>query len=113
MTANDPEEVKLVTLARGARSRVAAAQGAAVRDETGRTYSTANVSLPSLSLSAAELAVAMAAASGSRGLEAVVISTDSASLTDGDRAVISDFAGTGVPVVLVDTKGTEVARLTS
>ena len=46
------EDAKLVTLARGARGRVGAARGAAVRDETGRTYSAADVSLPSLQVSA-------------------------------------------------------------
>jgi len=113
VTASDAEETKLLTLARGARSRVSAAEGAAVRDETGRTYSAANVSLPSLALTAASLAVAIAAASGSRGLEAVVISTDAQTLNDGDRAVITDFAGAGVPIVLVTATGAETARLTS
>ena len=35
----DAEDAKLLTLARGARGRVGAAVGAALRDETGRTYS--------------------------------------------------------------------------
>jgi hypothetical protein len=46
------EDAKLVTLARGARARIAAADGAAVRDQDGRTYAAATVALPSLSLSA-------------------------------------------------------------
>ena len=46
------EDLKIITLARSSRARVAASEGAAVRDETGRTYSAAAVALPSLRLSA-------------------------------------------------------------
>ena len=48
----DPEDLKIITLARSSRARVAASEGAAVRDETGRTYTAAAVALPSLRLSA-------------------------------------------------------------
>jgi hypothetical protein len=65
-----PEDVKIITLARAARARVAAAEGAAVRDETGRTYAAAAVKLPSLQLSALHLAVAMAGSRGAASLEA-------------------------------------------
>ncbi len=40
------EDAKLVTLARSARARVGAAEGAAVRDQDGRTYAAATVALP-------------------------------------------------------------------
>ena len=40
-----PEDLKIITLARAARARVLAAEGAAVRDETGRTYAAAAVAL--------------------------------------------------------------------
>jgi len=69
----EAEDAKLVTLARGARGRVGAASGAAVRDETGRTYSGADVILPSLSISSLALAVAQAVAAGARGAEAAVV----------------------------------------
>ena len=62
----DPEDLKIITLARSSRARVAAAEGAAVRDETGRTYAAAAVALPSLRLSALRLAVAMAVSSGAQ-----------------------------------------------
>ena len=65
-----PEDLKIITLARAARARVMAAEGAAVRDETGRTYAAAAVALPSLRLSALHLAVAMAVSSGAASLEA-------------------------------------------
>src|SRR6476646_7404524 len=64
------EDEKIITLARSARARVAAAEGAAVRDETRRTYAAAAVNLPSLRLSALRLAVAMAISSGAAVLEA-------------------------------------------
>jgi hypothetical protein len=69
----DAEDQKLVTLARSARARTGAAQGAAVRDTDGRTYAASTVALESLRLSALQVAVAMAMTSGARGLEAAVV----------------------------------------
>jgi 2-methylaconitate cis-trans-isomerase PrpF len=74
--AVDDEDLKLITLARASRARVEAAEGAAVRDETGRTYSAATVTLPSLRLSALQVAVAMAATSGAMSLEAAAVVTE-------------------------------------
>jgi hypothetical protein len=72
------EDEKLITLARATRVRTAAAEGAAVRDETGRTYMAAPVALPSLRLSALQLAVAMAVSSGAAKLEAAAVVSDTA-----------------------------------
>ena len=84
----DAEDAKLVTLAKGARGRVTASEGAAVRDETGRTYASASVNLASLQLSALQAAVAQAAASGARSLEtAVLVSNVDEADTDGVAAV--------------------------
>jgi hypothetical protein len=74
--ALDPEDAKLVTLARSARARTGAAQGAAVRDGDGRTYVATSIALPSLALSALQVAVAMAVSSGAPGLEAAVVIGD-------------------------------------
>jgi hypothetical protein len=71
-----PEDAKIITLARSARARTGAAEGAAVRDETGRTYTAATVALPSLRLSALQVAVAMAVSSGAVDLEAAAVVTD-------------------------------------
>ena len=76
MTELQPEDAKLVTLARSARARTGAEQGAAVRDGDGRTYLAATVALPSLQLSALQVAVAMAVSSGAPGLEAAVVLGD-------------------------------------
>jgi hypothetical protein len=73
---SDPDDRKLVTLARATRARTGAAEGAALRDADGRTYAAATVDLPSLRVSAIGVAVAMAVASGSRGVEAVVVLTE-------------------------------------
>lgn len=87
----DAEDVKLVTLARSARARTGAAQGAAVRDTDGRTYVAATVALASLSLSALQVAVAMAVSSGARGLEAAVVLGDDPS-DDPGVAALHDVA---------------------
>jgi hypothetical protein len=76
MTDLDPEDQKLITLARSARARTRAAEGAAVRDGDGRTYVAATVALAALQLSALEAALAMAVSSGARTLEAAVVVGD-------------------------------------
>jgi cytidine deaminase len=73
----DPEDAKIVTLARSARARTGAAEGAAVRDTDGRTYAAATVALPSLTLTALQAAVAAAVSSGAPGLEAAAVVTTS------------------------------------
>ncbi|MEO9139132.1 MAG: cytidine deaminase [Jatrophihabitans sp.] len=104
MSAPDPEDAKLVTLARSARARTHAAQGAAVRDGDGRTYVAATVDLPSLRLSALQVAVAMAVASGATALEAaVVLGVDSAD-ADGEAAVKD--VSRDAPVLRADPAGT-------
>src|ERR1700751_4495821 len=84
------EDLKIMPLARSARARTGAAEGAAVRDETGRTYTAATVDLPSLRLSALRLAVAMAVSSGAQKLEAAALVSD-ADLDPGDLAVVRDL----------------------
>jgi predicted DNA-binding transcriptional regulator YafY len=83
----DPEDTKLVTLARSARARLRAPQGAAVRDTDGRTYVAATVALPSLQLSALQVAVAMAVSSGALDLEAAVVLGDDSTDSAGEAAV--------------------------
>lgn len=108
-----PEDAKLVTLARATRARIQAAQGAAVRDADGRTYAAADVALPSLTLSALQVCVAMAVASGSRGLAAAVLLGEGDALADGDRSALVDFGGAGVVVHLGDPRGTVTATVTT
>ena len=103
MTDLGAEDVKLVTLAKAARSRVTAQQGAAVRDKTGRTYASANVNRPGLNLSAVELAVGQAFASGATGLEAIVLCSDS-DFTESDQLILAS-ADKSVVAFLIDLSG--------
>jgi hypothetical protein len=105
------EDQKIITLARSARARVAAAEGAAVRDETGRTYAAAAVNLPSLRLSALRLAVAMAVSSGAARLEAAALVSDADGPDSGDLAVIRDV-GRDAALFHVGTDGVIRATLT-
>jgi hypothetical protein len=105
-----PEDLKIMTQARSTRARVASAEGAAVRDETGRTYAAAAVALPSLQLSALRLAVAMAVSSGAQKLEAAALVSD-AELDPGDLAVVRDL-GPDATVFHAAPDGTVRAVLT-
>ncbi|MDX3242940.1 cytidine deaminase [Streptomyces sp. ME18-1-4] len=106
----DPEDRKIVTLARSARARNGVPEGAAVRDETGRTYVAGTVDLPSLRLSALRTAVAMAVASGAKSLEAAAVVTDAEGASDADRAAVADLGGAGTPVLVARPDGS--VRLT-
>jgi len=99
------EDRKLVTLARATRARTGAAEGAAVRDLDGRTYAAATVDLPSLQVSAIGVCVAMAVASGSKGLEAVVVLGEAEEASANDLAIVKEFAGEDVPVLAGDPRG--------
>jgi hypothetical protein len=105
MSGLEPEDQKLVTLARSARARTRAAQGAAVRDSDGRTYVATSVALPSLALSALQVAVAMAVSSGALGLEAAAIVGDAPSTADAGAAALADVAP-GAVLHLADATGT-------
>ena len=99
-----PEDEKIITLARSTRARTGSAEGAAVRDETGRTYTAASVALPSLRLSALRLAVAMAASSGAARLEAAALVSDS-DPDPADLAAVRDL-GPDAPVFRAAPDGT-------
>ncbi|MER6910943.1 cytidine deaminase [Streptomyces sp. NPDC000594] len=108
-----PEDRKIITLARSARARNGVPEGAAVRDETGRTYVAGTVTLPSLELSALRTAVAMAFASGATSLEAAALVTEAESVTDADRAAVADLGGAGTPVLLAAPDATLRATVTT
>jgi hypothetical protein len=110
-TALNPEDKKIITLARSARARNGVAEGAAVRDETGRTYVAGTVSLESLQLSALRTAVAMAVASGARGLEAAAVVGEADQPAEEDLAAVRDLGGVGTPVLLAGPDG--LLRLTA
>jgi hypothetical protein len=93
----DEENAKLHTLAKAQRARNGAPEGAAVRDETGRTYVATTVDLPALRLTALQTAIAMAVVSGARSLEAAVLVTEEAEFRADDLAVVADLKGSSAP----------------
>jgi hypothetical protein len=99
------EDKKIITLARSARARVASEEGAAVRDETGRTYTAASVALPSLRLTAMQLAVATAVSGGATSLEAAVLVSDAEAVSSNDLKVVRDLAPAAA-IFHVSTDGT-------
>ena len=104
-SALDPEDRKIVTLARSARARNGVPEGAAVRDETGRTYVAGTVALESLKLSALQTAVAMAVASGAKSLEAAAVVTEAESGAVEVLAAVRDLGGAGTPVLVAAPDG--------
>jgi hypothetical protein len=105
----DPEDAKLITLARSARGRTGAAEGAAVRDTDGRTYLAATVGLPSLQLSALQAAVAAAVSSGVEGLEAAAVVTAADAVEPAGLAAVHDLTP-AAPVLLAGPDGVLLAR---
>jgi hypothetical protein len=82
MSDLDPEDEKLLTLARATLRRLGGDSAAAVRDDTGRTYLSGPVLLPSLQLSALQAVVAVAMGSGATGLEAALLVTAEGTVAD-------------------------------
>ncbi|MFF7789165.1 cytidine deaminase [Streptomyces sp. NPDC007991] len=112
-TALDPEDRKIVTLARSARARNGVPEGAAVRDETGRTYVAGTVALDSLKLSALQTAVAMAVASGATSLEAAAVVTETETVSPKDLAAVRDLGGARTPVLVAGPDGTVRTTITA
>lgn len=105
MAEHDPDDLKLVTLARASRARNGAAEGAAVRDETGRTYAATTVELKALALSALQAAVAIAVASGARGVEAAALVSSVDAVDAADAAVVAEIGVDDVRILRADPSG--------
>lgn len=106
------EDAKLVTLARSARARVGAVEGAAVRDQDGRTYAAATVVLPSLSVTALQLAVASAVAAGASKLEAAAVVTEASTLDGAGHAAVRDLAA-DAPIHVASPTGALLGTVTA
>lgn len=106
----DPEDVKIVTLARSSRARTGAAEGAAVRDTDGRTYTASTVALPSLTLTAVQAAVAAAVSSGAPGLEAVAVVTAADAVDAASLAAVRDLTPAAL-VLRADASGAVVEEI--
>ena len=107
----DAEDVKLITLARGARERAGARTGVAVRDETGRTYAGADADFPSGSVGAATIVLGQAWISGARALEAMVIVN--ADDTSHEFGLVADIANAHTYVLFCALDGTVLQRLSA
>ncbi len=105
MSEFSEEDAKLVTLSRAARGRVQAAEGAALRDTTGRTYASADVDLPNLKLSAVQIVIAQAFASGATGIEAVVVCADSLHGREEEASLVWGMPSSVGPVYFIDPAG--------
>jgi hypothetical protein len=105
------EDQKLVTLARSSRARVGALEGAAVRDQDGRTYAAASVALPSLAVTALQLAVASAAAAGASSLEAAAVVTEASTLDGAGHAAVRDL-GAAAPIHVAAPDGSLLGTVT-
>jgi hypothetical protein len=106
------EDAKLVVLARGARARVGAIEGASVRDQDGRTYAAATVVLPSLSVTALQLAVASAVAAGADRLEAAAVVTEASTLDGAGHAAVRDLSA-DAPIHVAAPDGTLLGTVTA
>lgn len=99
----DPEDQKIITLARSTLARSGAGAGAAVRDTDGRTYTGSPVELESLQLTALQSAIAAAVSSGAQGLEAAAL-VGGADIDDASLAAVREL-GPSAPVLLADNSG--------
>ncbi|MGH3431429.1 MAG: cytidine deaminase [Thermocrispum sp.] len=106
----DQEDAKLATLARSARARTQASEGAAVRDTDGRTYAACTVQLPSFSVTAMQAAVIAAVSSGAEGIEAAVIVTEFPGVSSASVSAVRDL-NRQAPIYLVDPSGAVMDRL--
>jgi hypothetical protein len=106
------EDTKLVTLARSARARVGAVEGAAVRDQDGRTYAAATVALPSLAVTALQLAVASATSSGAVRLEAAAVVTEASELDGAGHAAVRDLSS-DAPIHVAAPDGSLLGSVTA
>jgi hypothetical protein len=84
---------------------VGAPEGAAVRDSDGRTYAAPSVSLPSLVVTALQLAVASAVAAGATRLEAAAVVTEASTLDGAGRDAVRDLAA-DAPIHVASPDGT-------
>lgn len=109
LLAMSDEDQKLITLAKAARARIGATEGAAVRDTTGRSYTGATVALTSVNQSAVELAVATAYASGATGLEAAALISAEGAIDQKSLTVINELGQGPVQTYVCDESGEVMA----
>jgi hypothetical protein len=105
MTELNEEDLKLITLAKGARARIDAKASACVRDTDGRTYSAASVEYASREYKAVDLAITTAIAAGARRLEAVCVLGDEVINLDEIKSVLQEVGH----VIVCDAQGAVIS----
>jgi cytidine deaminase len=105
MTELNEEDLKLITLAKGARARIDAKASACVRDTDGRTYSAASVEYASKEYKAVDLAVAAALAAGAKKLEAICVLGDEVINLDEIKSVLQEAGH----VIVCDAQGAVIS----
>jgi hypothetical protein len=96
----NPEDQKLATLATSTLKRTGAAQAAALRDSTGRTYVAIAIASPSLTLDAIQAVFTVAMASQISGIEGVVTGDTTVITTHSPTATIFHIDESGVIAAL-------------
>ena len=104
--SNNPEDLKLATLATATMARSASSSAAALRDKTGRTYVAIPVSSGGFEIDALLSVLVVAKASQITGIEAIVIAGDEPDLSS--QAVIASEDATA-KLFLVDSAGILIA----
>jgi hypothetical protein len=106
----EAQDAKLVTMARQARARIGALEGAAVRDGDGRTYTGVTIVQPSFGLGALQFAVAAALAAGATVLEGAAVVTEASEVDKAGVAAVRDVAP-DAPIFLANPGGVATAQL--
>jgi len=118
-TPLDPEDVKIIVLARTARLRAYVphtgwAEGAAVRDTDGRTYAAATMehAQDRLTVSALRGALSAAVSSGARRLEAAAVAREPGRpVCSDDLAALAEL-GADVPLLVAGPDGVLLETMT-
>lgn len=105
MTDLSAEDQKLITLAKGARARIAASSASCVRDTDGRTYSAATVSYAGKKFYSVDLAIATAISAGAKKFEALCVLGDEEINLSEIKSVLQE---TGI-VITCDAQGEVLA----
>ena len=104
--SNNPEDLKLATLAMATMARSGSSSAAALRDKTGRTYVAIPVASDGFEIDALLSVLVVAKASQITGIEAIVIAGDKPDLSS--QAVIVSEDATA-KLFMVDSAGILIA----
>lgn len=99
--SNNPEDLKLLTLAKATMARSNSTSAAALRDNTGRTYVAVPVKSGDFEIDSLLAVLVVAKASGITGIEAIVIAGEAVSASS---IVVINSEDSGAKIYLVSDK---------